>query len=76
MQVSFQLLVKRSKCSSCANTGALHLFQVIDLVNIYGLIRLKVLGGRNTNDEITFYSFHLFLVEVQRNAGYIIAKQV
>ena len=52
------------------------MFHVIDLVNIYGLIRLKILRGRNTNDEITFYSFHFFLVEVQRNAGYIIAKQV
>ena len=45
---------------SCFNAGALRKFHVIE--------------GLNARDQIAFYAFHSFLVEVQTNAGYICAK--
>ena len=35
------------------------------------LIRLRVFEGPNARDQITFYTFHSFLVEVQMKAGYV-----
>ena len=32
---------------------------------------LHVTDGRNARDQIAFYAFHPFLVEIQTNAGYI-----
>jgi len=32
---------------------------------------LHVTDGRNARDQIAFYAFHSFLVEIQTNAGYI-----
>ena len=34
-------------------------------------IRLRVVEGPNARDQIAFCAFHLLLVEVQTNAGYI-----
>ena len=45
---------------SCFNVGALRKFHVIE--------------DQNARDQIAFYAFHSFLVEVQTNAGYICAK--
>ena len=42
---------------SCFNVGALRKFHVIE--------------GQNARDQVTFFAFHSFLVEVQTNAGYI-----
>ena len=50
---------RRSK-RSCFNAGALRKFHVRE--------------GQNARDQIAFYAFHSFLVEVQTNAGYICAK--
>ena len=50
---------RRSK-RSCFNADALRKFHVIE--------------GQNARDQIAFYAFHSFLVEVQTNAGYICAK--
>ena len=50
---------RRSK-RSCINVGALRKFHVIE--------------GQNACDQIAFYAFYSFLVEVQTNAGYICAK--
>ena len=47
---------RRSK-RFCSNEGALPKFHVTD--------------GHNMGDQIAFYAFHLFLVEVQTKAGYI-----
>ena len=33
------------------------------------VIRLRVLEGPNARDQIAFFAFHSFLVEVQTNAG-------
>ena len=35
------------------------------------MIRLQVIEGPNTHDQIVLCAFHSFLVEVQMNAGYI-----
>ena len=35
------------------------------------VIWLRVIEGPNARDQMAFYAFHLFLVEVQTNAGYI-----
>ena len=35
------------------------------------MIRLRVIEGPNTRDQIVLCAFHSFLVEVQMNAGYI-----
>ena len=35
------------------------------------MIRLRVIEGPNTRDQIVLCAFHSFLVEVQVNAGYI-----
>ena len=45
---------------SCFNVGALRKFHVIE--------------GQNARDQVVFYAFHSFLVEVQTNVGYICAK--
>ena len=50
---------RRSK-RSCFNVGALRKFHVIE--------------GQNARDQVTFFAFHSFLVEVQTNAGYKCAK--
>ena len=34
------------------------------------VIRLRRIQGRNARDQIAFCAFHLFLAEVQTNAGY------
>ena len=34
-----------------------------------GMIKLSGVEVRNTRDQIVFAAFHLFLVEVQTNAG-------
>ena len=33
------------------------------------MIRLRVIEGPNTSDQVAFYAFHTFLVEVQTNTG-------
>ena len=35
------------------------------------VIRLRVIEGLNTRDQIAFGAFHSFVMEVQTNAGYI-----
>ena len=35
------------------------------------VIRLRVFEGLKARDQITFYTFHSFLVEVQMKAGYV-----
>ena len=35
------------------------------------LIKLQGMEGPNARDQIAFYAFHSFLVEVLTNAGYI-----
>ena len=35
------------------------------------VIRLRGVEGLDARDQIAFCTFHLFLVEVQTNAGYI-----
>ena len=35
------------------------------------MIRLLVIELPNVCDQIAFYAFHSFLVEVQMNAGYV-----
>ena len=55
----FQTSDRRPK-RSCFNVGALCKFYVIE--------------GQNARDQIAFFAFHSFLVEVQTNAGYICAK--
>ena len=35
------------------------------------VIKLRGKEGPNARDQIAFYAFHSFLVEVQTNAGYI-----
>lgn len=35
------------------------------------VIRLRGVEGRNTDNQIAFFAFHSFLVEVQANAEYI-----
>ena len=45
---------------SCFNVGALRKFHVIE--------------GQNARDQVAFFAFHSFLVEVQTNVGYICAK--
>ena len=35
------------------------------------VIRLRVIEGPNARDQSAFYAFLTFLVEFQRNAGYI-----
>ena len=35
------------------------------------MIRLRVIEGPNTRDQIVLCAFHSFLVEVQMNAGYM-----
>ena len=35
------------------------------------VIKLRGTEGPNVGDQIAFYAFHSFLVEVQTNAGYI-----
>ena len=35
------------------------------------VIKLQGIEGPNARDQIAFYAFHSFLVEVQTNAGYI-----
>lgn len=35
------------------------------------VIRLRGVEGRNTGNQIAFFAFHSFLVEVQTNAEYI-----
>ena len=35
------------------------------------VIRLRVIEGPNTRDQIAFGAFHSFVMEVQTNAGYI-----
>ena len=35
------------------------------------VIRLRGVEGRNTRNQITFFAFHSFLVEVQTNAEYV-----
>ena len=35
------------------------------------LPKFHVTDGHNMGDQIAFYAFHLFLVEVQTKAGYI-----
>ena len=35
------------------------------------MIRLRVIEGPNTRDQIVLCAFHSFLVEIQMNAGYI-----
>ena len=35
------------------------------------VIRLRGVEGRNTGNQIAFFAFHSFLVEVQANAEYI-----
>ena len=35
------------------------------------MIRLLVIELPNVRDQIAFYAFHSFLVEVQVNAGYV-----
>ena len=44
----------------CFNVGALRKFHVIE--------------GQNARDQVAFFAFHSFLVEVQTNAGYICVK--
>ena len=38
------------------------------------VIKLQGIEGPNACDQIAFYAFHSFLVEVQTNAGYIHAR--
>ena len=38
---------------------------------IEGQNALHVTDGRNACDQIAFYAFHSFLLEIQTNAGYI-----
>ena len=35
------------------------------------VIRLRRVEGRNTRNQVAFFAFHSFLVEVQTNAEYI-----
>ena len=35
------------------------------------VIRLRGAEGRDEHDQIAFYAFHPFLVEAEKNAGYI-----
>ena len=51
---------------------ALRKFHVTDVKT--RVIRLHVIEGPNTRDQIAFCAFHSFLVEVQTNAGYIHVK--
>ena len=36
--------------------------------------KFHVTDGKNTRDQIAFYTFHSFVVEVQMKAGYVHAK--
>ena len=40
------------------------------------MIRLRGVEGRNTRDQIAFFAFNSFLVEVQMNAEHIHATHV
>ena len=62
MLVSTSELQTSDRCPKrpCFNVGALRKFHVIE--------------GQNARDQIAFFAFHSFLVEVQTNAGYICAK--
>ena len=42
--------------------------------NVVALRKFHVIEGQNARDQIAFYAFHSFLVEVQTNASYICAK--
>ena len=39
--------------------------------NVGALRKFHVIEGQNARDQVTFFAFHSFLVEVQTNAGYI-----
>ena len=49
----------------CSN--AFHVRQMVKT----RVIRLRVIEGSNTRNQIALCAFHSFLVEVQTNAGYI-----
>ena len=40
------------------------------------MIRLRGVEGQDAHDQIAFFAFHSFLVEVQMNAGYIHATHM
>ena len=42
--------------------------------NVGALCKFHVIEGQNARDQIVFFAFHSFLVEVQTNAGYKCAK--
>ena len=42
--------------------------------NVGALCKFHVIEGQNARDQIAFFAFHSFLVEVQTNAGYKCAK--
>ena len=42
--------------------------------NVSALRKFHVIEGQNARDQVAFFAFHSFLVEVRTNAGYICAK--
>ena len=52
----------------CSNTLLLRKFHLTDVQNTRDQITR---GRRSKRDQIAFYAFHSFLLEVQTNAGYI-----
>ena len=72
--------VKKAKSSNNQRLVSTSELQTFDrrpkrsFFNVGALCKFHVIEGQNARDQIAFFAFHSFLVEVQTNAGYKCAK--